>query len=179
MRNTVLLPVAIAALAAATPAAAAEMLDVPFTGDSVGTAELYSGIVNIRVSGTGQSGGDDVNDAFYRVESASPNTGLYQLGFNTAAFDPANASFAAANRIIGGRPAFNAGNSYSFQIDVGASPTRLFFANIDDFRTDNSGAYTITVGNVPEPASWAMMIGGFGVVGGAARARRRTRVTFA
>lgn len=33
---------------------------------------------------------------------------------------------------------------------------------------------------VPEPASWAMMIGGFGLVGGALRARRRTlRVRFA
>ena len=32
---------------------------------------------------------------------------------------------------------------------------------------------------VPEPASWAMMLGGFGLVGGAMRARRKTSVTFA
>ena len=34
--------------------------------------------------------------------------------------------------------------------------------------------YTVDFAAVPEPASWAMMIGGFGLVGGAARARRRT-----
>ena len=33
-------------------------------------------------------------------------------------------------------------------------------------------------GAVPEPASWAMMVGGFGMIGGALRSRRR-RVTFA
>ena len=32
---------------------------------------------------------------------------------------------------------------------------------------------------VPEPASWAMMLTGFGLVGGAMRARRRTSVRFA
>jgi hypothetical protein len=32
---------------------------------------------------------------------------------------------------------------------------------------------------VPEPATWAMMIGGFGFVGAASRRRRATTVTFA
>jgi hypothetical protein len=31
----------------------------------------------------------------------------------------------------------------------------------------------------PEPASWAMMVGGFGLIGGAMRSRRRTAITFA
>jgi len=34
-------------------------------------------------------------------------------------------------------------------------------------------------GSVPEPASWALMLGGFGLVGGAMRARRKASVTFA
>lgn len=34
-------------------------------------------------------------------------------------------------------------------------------------------------GGVPEPASWALMLGGFGLVGGAMRARRNAAVTFA
>ena len=34
-------------------------------------------------------------------------------------------------------------------------------------------------GAVPEPATWAMMIGGFGAIGVAARRRRRTTVSFA
>jgi hypothetical protein len=34
-------------------------------------------------------------------------------------------------------------------------------------------------GSVPEPASWALMLGGFGMVGGAMRSRRKAAVTFA
>lgn len=36
-----------------------------------------------------------------------------------------------------------------------------------------------SVAAVPEPASWALMISGFGLVGGALRRREQTRVTFA
>jgi hypothetical protein len=35
-----------------------------------------------------------------------------------------------------------------------------------------------TTGAVPEPASWAMMLGGFGLVGGAMRRRQRTAIRF-
>ena len=34
-------------------------------------------------------------------------------------------------------------------------------------------------GAVPEPASWALMLGGFGMIGGALRSRRKAAVTFA
>jgi uncharacterized protein YjiK len=34
-------------------------------------------------------------------------------------------------------------------------------------------------GNVPEPASWAMLVGGFGLIGGAVRRRQKVAVTFA
>ena len=43
---------------------------------------------------------------------------------------------------------------------------------------DNSGQITVRVGDVPEPASWAMMVGGFGLVGGALRSRRKLTVSF-
>lgn len=40
--------------------------------------------------------------------------------------------------------------------------------------------FTFTTGNaVPEPATWAMMIAGFGLVGGAMRRRQSVRVTYA
>jgi hypothetical protein len=38
---------------------------------------------------------------------------------------------------------------------------------------------TVANSPVPEPASWAMFIGGFGLIGGAMRRRRRTAVAFA
>lgn len=50
-------------------------------------------------------------------------------------------------------------NSYGFETTPGASITATV-----------AGA---PAGAVPEPASWAMMLGGFGLVGGAMRARRR------
>ena len=51
----------------------------------------------------------------------------------------------------------------------------LFF---DDFGSAFVAAEEIALAAVPEPASWAMMIGGFAVVGGAMR-RRRVSVSFA
>ena len=57
--------------------------------------------------------------------------------------------------------------------------------NLDIVGTDNPRSVGLQVaGNstapsVPEPASWAMMLGGFSLVGGAMRARRKTALTFA
>jgi hypothetical protein len=41
-----------------------------------------------------------------------------------------------------------------------------------------TAAIVIPTPTVPEPASWAMMVGGFGLIGGALRARRKTAVGF-
>jgi hypothetical protein len=64
-----------------------------------------------------------------------------------------------------------------------------FFEDFDDGSVApdgvwNSGSITFTytpsgVGAVPEPATWAMMIGGFGVVGGAMRRRQKVSVRYA
>jgi hypothetical protein len=59
---------------------------------------------------------------------------------------------------------------------VGAEPAG--FA-IDNLRFGTPGQ--VTLPGVPEPATWAMMIGGIGMVGGAMRRRRSvsTKVSFA
>jgi hypothetical protein len=41
------------------------------------------------------------------------------------------------------------------------------------------GGAWLSTGAAPEPASWALMVGGFGMIGGALRSRRRAAVTFA
>jgi PEP-CTERM motif len=50
-------------------------------------------------------------------------------------------------------------------------------------RTYNNPAFFLTASNnlgaVPEPASWALMIAGFGLVGGAMRRRTKLQVTYA
>ncbi len=67
-------------------------------------------------------------------------------------------------------------------------PSRYVDAVYGDYATIDSrqGAFAIQgtiaaadTGSVPEPASWALMLGGFGMVGGALRSRRKAAVTFA
>jgi len=66
---------------------------------------------------------------------------------------------------------------YNYQLFNGTS---LVGSGVLDAR---NAAHSATVefasGAVPEPASWAMMLSGFGLVGGAMRARRKTAVSFA
>jgi hypothetical protein len=78
----------------------------------------------------------------------------------------------AAMRLLGGGTANVGGTSVFTQFGTGA------FASAGghnaNFRVSGN------VAAVPEPASWAMMIGGFGMVGGSMRRRRRkTTVSFA
>ena len=63
-----------------------------------------------------------------------------------------------------------------------------YFAVATGFSNTDFGAYTLSItgpgavtfgaGSVPEPASWALMIGGFGLTGGMMR-RRVSKVSFA
>jgi hypothetical protein len=60
------------------------------------------------------------------------------------------------------------------------STTSVFGLVNDSFSSNNDGAFTVSVAAVPEPATWGMMILGFGMVGGAMRsARRQPKVTYA
>ena len=52
-----------------------------------------------------------------------------------------------------------------------ASNAAVTFAVDDDLLFDNTGGVSLNVAAVPEPASWAMMIVGVGLVGGALRRR--------
>lgn len=64
-------------------------------------------------------------------------------------------------------------------VDVSAFSgiTRIEIVNISDAAGLGFDDFTFTVGvrGVPEPASWAMMIAGFGLVGAAVRGRRQVR----
>jgi hypothetical protein len=59
-------------------------------------------------------------------------------------------------------------SSYNF---AASGISRITFSTSDDFGVDNFNIGTISA--VPEPATWAMMIAGFGMVGFAMRSRRR------
>ncbi|WP_414713640.1 PEPxxWA-CTERM sorting domain-containing protein [Sphingomonas sp.] len=62
---------------------------------------------------------------------------------------------------------------------IGATPGEVDAVDgFEALRPALAGSFA-AVAAVPEPASWAMMIGGFGVIGGAMRSRRKVSVRFA
>lgn len=173
MFRTAATAVALAVLPLA-PALAAETLTAAFTQPDGGvTAGLYSGTVKVTVSGTGFSEGTRTNDAFYLTDTQVHDPDYYQLTFALAplvGFDPAQD---AVNFIPAGLPAYSPSHTYTFLLDTGATvPTQLHFGVGDGDFADNGGAYTITVAGVPEAGTWAMLIGGFGLVGAVSRRRR-------
>ena len=91
-----------------------------------------------------------------------------------------------ANALVANDDLAGVGNA-GFTAALAAGTTYIAVATA--FNNANSGAYTLTItgpgdviapgaGAVPEPASWALMIAGFGLLGGTMRARR-ARVAFA
>lgn len=129
---------------------------------------------------TGSSfSGFDV-DALYT--DADPDAaGIFQAGTNFGAVATAqrNASgsvvgvdFASANPVAGQEIS----STYIFRTDAKVYLPGTF--GVIDGSTVSGTGYQPTASAVPEPASWAMMLLGFGGLGGAMRAgRRKTTVT--
>jgi len=74
------------------------------------------------------------------------------------------------------------GTTSFYKFDAGAGMSSFTWVNTSDF--PSSGAILYLTGkppveSVPEPASWAMMLGGFGTIGGVLRSRRKPAVRFA
>jgi PEP-CTERM motif len=101
---------------------------------------------------------------FQTTPTASGNLGSFSTsGFGTASFVPGNAGFGS----YGLR--FRAGNAGSLS---------YFISDLNGTNTgDNQGPIidniSLSIGAVPEPGTWAMMILGFGLIGGALRTRKR------
>jgi hypothetical protein len=64
-------------------------------------------------------------------------------------------------------------------VATGTSAKISIFNDNSQASGNDYGLDLISVTAVPEPASWAMMIGGFGLIGAAARRRSRPTVSFA
>jgi len=121
-----------------------------------GTSALTYGDV---VPGTG-FGSYDVRDYTGSVAPITLGAGTWY--FTLGAVTTSNGDYAYWDINNGPSSAYANGNSVA-----------------GEFGPTSSNAFTLTSnGAVPEPASWALMLGGFGIVGGAMRARRRT-VAFA
>jgi hypothetical protein len=70
---------------------------------------------------------------------------------------------------------FGAGPSihYGYAEIAGTTLLRFAYNNIAGGSITTGDAITRAPAAVPEPASWAMMLGGFGMIGGALRSRRK------
>jgi hypothetical protein len=169
---------AIAAWGLATSALAAETINATFTAPDGGvTAGSYAGVVDVTVSGVGQSDASSFNDAFYIYSAGPPfnDPNYYQLTFGTSTLAPYDASRDAKNFLVGALPAYNSNHVYSFQLDTGLTTLgQLHFGVADGIFGDNSGAYTISIA-APEPAAWALMLIGLGAVGFGVRRSRTVR----
>jgi len=91
----------------------------------------------------------------------SPTLGVSNPFFTLTA---ANPSFSISNYLLGPGVDAPAGFQFGFAVDYDGS-----------YYNDSTGikftVRTVQDGAVPEPASWALMVGGFGLVGGAMRRR--------
>jgi hypothetical protein len=102
------------------------------------------------ISGGWSSDNDGVRILINGVDSGNPATSFTQFSAGFAAFS-----------ITSG---FNSGmNTIDFIVNNGGGPTAL--------RVEMTGAADLA--GVPEPATWAMMLAGFGGVGALMRSRRR------
>ena len=104
------------------------------------------------------------------ISQTFASAGTYTVSFDLANIDGSFSSvdFGGVNLLSG---VGNSGYiSYSFTTTVGANSVLSFsFANQPDYYSLDNVSVT---SNVPEAATWAMLIAGFGLVGAAARRRQ-------
>lgn len=139
------------------------------------------GVVNLKLEGELQPDGDTVVLTAISIPNflgVSGDTPLTLYSFASGAIPP-KASLSGELVAFYGLYNNHAGNSLIFDSipELYGSPTAatfgVFGGTIEPFEpTRWSMALATTGGTVPEPANWAMLITGFGLVGAAARRRR-------
>lgn len=147
---------------------------------------LYHDITNVSLSYTlstapstsGFVGGGTLLRSGTQIATT---TGLEFVDFNVA---PLTLQAGSAYYLAFGH--FGAANQNFFYDQSGAEPyAQAGFSNIDGTQANHTGNFVIArirlngSAGVPEPAAWAMMLAGFGLVGGAMRAPRRSAATAA
>jgi hypothetical protein len=184
--------------------APAESPTLALTGFAAGTALSFSGVggflnepgTPVALDGYGAFSMDASNFGISGVQNigVSALVGVFldnavPNGTAPAARDD-GVSFASISPELGqiffigdGLTGSGTGSVQQFFAPTGA--TRLFLGSSDGFGWyNNIGDARVTIdytaaGVVPEPASWAMLIAGFGLVGATMRRRPRTAIRFA
>lgn len=123
--------------------------------------------------------GSGCNSAGSNCERGWFNRADYFLGSNANNYSTLGSS-SQANRYRTAALSFANSGQYSAIINVGAGGQTFSAFLRDQPITDNFGGISLSLASVPEPATWAMMIMGFGLIGGAYRSRRtQGKISFA
>lgn len=161
-------------------------------GPNAYSSNTTTGLTARPAYGSTGNYGAVLNGGSYTVAFGPTNLFSFVLG-SLDAFNSLTLNFAdgTSQLLTGGNiindMTFDAGNrtsaetngTVSYQVTSGALLTGATFRSSggNSFEFDNLA--TGGVGAVPEPAAWAMMIVGFGLVGGALRRRTKTTVRYA
>jgi hypothetical protein len=175
-----------------------ESINAPFTQASTQSANNdYGGLVQIKVSGTGQSFLTNINDAFYVLGGVNnPDANYYELTMDNVPINGGapsivqDAKYFIVYDIDGGnevtsrpyKPAYREDHTYTFVVDLGligvSTTSSLYFGVSDGQYNDNTGSFTIQISRltetpsaVPEPTSMAIF--GIGALGFAYHNRRK------
>ena len=188
MKIKAMLGVAALAIAAATPASAATFVVEALANSSSGGTGLPSLALTAGQTFTVSSSINDLWSAGALPRYSDAN-GLVAPRFATAADDSGQpvGTQIGADFGLWSQDGFDApygtlvGLLNGSYLALGANGTyvapstgtlQLFYWDSNAF--DNFGEITFQIAVVPEPATWGMMIAGFGVVGGTLRRQRRT-----
>jgi hypothetical protein len=132
------------------------------TGDVVGAYQISHLPISVDVAGLGSA--DFTDDFLLYANNASPNIGMGDITTGFALLyvgGPLGGYDLQSNFTLTGFSQRNLGASYN--TTVGAFSFRS---------TAETATFQAQLGAVPEPAAWALMIGGFGLTGAILRRRR-------
>jgi hypothetical protein len=135
--------------------------------------------------GTSLTGGFTIDDATGNLVSFDINSEAGTLpGFEYTTGMPTYRDLFYGNEYIFVNPAYTQYVSLTFAAPLTTGSNALITTDYKSYECDNCTVVRSVVsgsavsGAVPEPASWALMLGGFGAIGGAMRSRRKAAVSF-
>ena len=132
-----------------------------------------------------QNGIDDINLAFKELGYAGPALD-YSVFSGNIEFQDTDTSLINPDGTLSGTLFFGlkTGNGGPTGVGLGTTFYRINAVNLDTFRFvpsgESSGVFYLVPGTaVPEPSTWALLLLGFGVAGGAMRQRKKASIAFA
>lgn len=147
------------------------------------TSDTLNALGGYDVTGiSGVAGGNAITGLI--SDPYSPNAGYYFSDGHISSTPDSGWEWSYDNTLYAGGPPYVDGPGLLFKTStnifnlyneggdaLGSSPIGVWANSI------SGGTLSISE-SVPEPASWAMMLGGFGLIGGAMRSRRKAAVSF-